>query len=378
MRARLIAATGLAILSGPALAADPVFSATAELNGGYDSNPYLDDFVDSGSATVGVVLSPRVEWREATSTTSVSGQASRTQYLNSDDHSQLYSVMLARDQRFSNQLSGNLALNFLDATTALLSPIEQDQGDIIASGQRQRTYGADGGLSYALSERSSFSASGDIQRSTYPGASYLGDYTSYGGSFGYSHVLSARTTVGASVGVHWTESAIYPDSRVISPGVNITQALNEHWTFTGGVSAILQRSSAGGSGSTTNLGFNASLCGTYPRTSICINASRDAAPSGYGGQRLRTQIGVTGSYQLSEHDRISGSGSYVRDQSGAFDLATPSLSYANARVDYSHDLTERISVGAAATYLRRDYVGAGGRASSIGGNAFIRARLGRL
>lgn len=383
-RSLLAAAALTATATGAARAATTTdFSFVGDLTAGYNSNPYLDEHAP-GAATINLSLAPQVTFSTPTGSTVLAGTYSREQYLSNYGHSDYFSANATHKQEFSTELSGTAGASFFDSTSALLQPFLTDAPadiDLISSRQRVRSFGGTGELDWQPTSRDSFGVSADVQRTVYPGdLEQLGSYTSYGGSLSYNRVISDRTTVGGLVSVNRTLTTIYPDSTVYEPRATLRQKVNEHWTANGSVGLILEDSSfAGHSRSTTSVAFSGGLCGTYPRLNLCLNASHDAVPTGYGGTRLRWDGSVTVDYQLAEHSHLSGNAGYARDSasSGAGTaVPLPALSFIQASATYAHDLTQRLGLTVTGGYQRRRYQSFG-TADALSISAGLRITLGR-
>jgi hypothetical protein len=373
---KVVAFIGAVVVAAPGMAAtDTRFSMTAQAGVGYDSNPFLNENA-KGSLTGDITLSPQIDWVTPTSSTKLSGQVNRVEYLKNYDASRSYDATLTRNQQFNEKLSGNAQIGFSDSTTALLEPGEDDFGT--SSNNRRRQYSGSGSLSYQPDARNSFTTGANYQKAQYPGEdSGLNDYDSYGGSFGYSRVISDRTTVGVTLGVSQMNSKNNPDSTSYQPQITLKHAFNSAWSLDAAVGIIFQRTKFGGAtDSTRNLGLQLDLCGTYPRQSICIGASRDSSASGYGGPRIRSEAHVNYSYQLNERSRITANGTYTTDKSSSFAFVADKIEYARASAGYERDLTQRLSVGALADYSWRSFSGSSS-SNSIAGSAYLRMKFGR-
>jgi hypothetical protein len=380
---KIIGFVGAFGLASPGLAADTYFGLTAEIGGGYDSNPYLREG-SGGSATVNGSLSPTIQFVTPTSTTALSGYVARTEYLQHNRNpAKSYSVDLNHTQSFSPRLTWTGGIGFSDTTTSLLDPIDQDIAT--SSDRSRRLYHGQGSFTWKQDALSTWTLSGFANKAEYGngGSStvdrLLRDYTTYGGAIGYSRVVSERTSLGVTVNGSRINSKSYPDTTSIQPQLTITHQFSSIWTLNAGVGAIFQKTSFNGdSHKSTNLGFNFDMCGTYPQQTLCFSGSRDTQPSGFGGARTRTNIGLTYSRQLSERSSITASGNYLKDKSPAFfNQFAQSIDYQNATVRYSHDLTERLSAGVQGDYRRRHIRGEG-TGDSVGGLVFLSMKFGHL
>lgn len=377
---KIIGFVGAFGMATPGMAADTYFGLTAEVGAGYDSNPYLRQG-GGGSASVNGNLTPTFQIVTPTSTTALSGYIGRVEYLQKNRNpAKSYRANLDHTQRLSSTLTATAGVSASETTTSLLDPINEDV--TTSSDRRRRFYEADGSLSWQQDARNSWSASGYVNKAEYPGArtdTLLRNYKSYGGSVAYRRLLSERTTIGVSVNGSRINSTSYPDTTSFRPQITFSQMLSSVWRLDGGIGAIFQKTSyLGNSSKSTNLGFNFDLCGTYPVQTFCFTGSRDTAPSGFGGARTRTNIGVTYDRKLSERSSINASASYVRDKSPAFlQSLARSIDYQDASLRYSHQLSERLSAGVEGNYRRRS-IKSQGSADSFGGVIFLSMSFGHL
>ncbi|MFW2830591.1 hypothetical protein [Sphingomonas sp. ID0503] len=378
MRRLAFAASAVLIASPAGAALDSSYWMDVQADVGVDTNPYLDE--DSKTTgTASITLLPAVNFSGARSSTTVSGRYMREEYFSRYDASQDIGVNLDHSHRLSERLDAKFGAGFSHSTNALLNTDIDD--DLATQGnQKRRSYDANGSLTYRISDRSTFTGTGYYQRAEYPGneINSIGDYTTYGGTVGYSRVLNSRTSLGLSLGASETRSVTNPDSTSYQPQVTFEHRFSQAWTINGSVGVIFQKTKfLGRSENSTNLGAQLNLCGTYPRDSICIFGSRDSSASGYGGPRIRTSFGANYSRQLSERSRIAASGTYTRDKSQDFGFVARNVDYAYANASYERDVSQRLTAGVRANYSWRKFSGFS-TVDSVGGSVFVRYRLGRV
>lgn len=375
-----------ALLGRPAHAASFEWSATLEGRIGYGSNPFLNRGGNGGTGLVGGTVAPVLRWRDPKSVTELSGSYNRDQYFSKYGHADDLAVDLRRTQQFSSKLSGNAHVGYYSQISGLFSPYyntvvtDPVAVDQLAVGTRQRRIAGDAGLQWQPTERDEFHVSGVAQRSDY--SRFGGDFTYIGGTAGYLRTLDQRTKVGLDVTVGHIYSDAFPDSTTYQPSLEVQRTLSARWSLNAGVGVIVEEERFGARDRTSvSPGFNASLCGTYPRLSVCFTAARAVAPSGIGGLRRQTQFGVDGTYRLSERSRINGVATY-----GLSDSDEPVLvdgvrygdqRYALARLAYQRDLSRRVAAGVSGNYQERS----GGGLRDVHAVAItfnLTARLGRL
>lgn len=363
-KAGLLLLALLAVLFGapPALAGTFEWGGTVEGRVGYGTNPYLNTGSDAGSGLVGLTIAPTLRWRDPTSTTELSGSYNRDQYFTRYDHADDYNVDLRRTQQISSKLTANAHAGYFSSISGLLSPyyntvvIDPGAVDQLAVGTRQNRVYGDAGFNWTPTARDSFRLSGVAEHDDF--SHFGGDYSYVGATGGYLRTIDARTRVGFDLTVGKTYSHDFPDSSSVEPSLAVQRVLSAHWTFNGGIGAIIEHQA---SRTSVTPGFNASLCGTYPRLSVCLTGSRTAAVSGLGGLRRQTQVGVNVTYNLTEHSRVLAVGSFgisEADQRVVIDnVSYGNQRYALARVDYQRDLSRRLTAGVSGSYQRRTGAG---------------------
>lgn len=375
LRKGLLTAAGLAVVATPSGAAPIEFSATARANAGYASNPFLLPGENGGSISIGGSFSPQLTSRTATSVTTLTGDFDRTEYLRNYEHSDNLGVNLNRQQQFSSALSGNAHVGYSTSRGGFDTP--EDILDQTTLGARRRLVMGDGGLTWQASARDVVALRVFGSHASYAGRG-LSSYDQYGVTGSYSRVLSERTRVGASLSASRTESGISGDTDTVQPNLTLRQQLGPFWSLDGSVGLIFQRTSQlGFRSSSKSVGFDADLCGTYPRWTLCFTASRQTSPSGLGGLRTETYGRVSYDYRLDERSRFNLGASYSTSSAKDRIVPFPREKYVSADAGYSRDLSRRISVGASGSYRRRELRGFG-TADGFTGTLNLIAKIGRL
>ena len=410
-RQALALAGALTLLAaGSARAADTTFGGTLDLRVGYGSNPYLNTSGNGGSGLVAGTLTAGLTSRAALSTTTLTGVADVSQNFRRYGRNENYSITLGRTQQLSERLSLfgsasyastlNPGISYLNsfssgaiyptvgtttptvaggvgatsasdpalvaASPAIGVPVgvfDASTLDLFALGQRSERISGNAGASWTPTARDQISVSGYGTRSSYK--SFNGDYVGYGGSVTYLRTLSARTRVGVDGGIGIVQSDNYPSARSYNADIVLVQQLNAIWSFNGRVGAIIP-AGAYSRGQSATLGFSGSLCGAYPRSTICVSAARQAAPTGIGGLRTDLQFTASLSYSLDERTRLNAAATYDQSPSTAF---VPRQEFYQGTIGASRDLSRRFAVGASARYQKRVasgfYAGASGYAITV-------------
>jgi hypothetical protein len=229
-------------------------------------------------------------------------------------------------------------------------------------------------LAWQASAKDSFTLDGNYmhQKSSTTGLS--GDFDQYSVNFGYLRAINARTQIGVRNNITFFQTPGGPSSHSIGPALAVTHAFNAAWKLDADVGVILQRLESPINSSSTGLGFHLSLCGTYPRSNICLRASRSSSGSAFGGLRQQTAASIDYSYRMSERSTLSLGATYAHNKSSGIDLISDSNIF-RGDIDYNRRLSERLSVGVEARggYRKGELLG---RAHSIAASAYLRVKIG--
>lgn len=360
-------ATGIGI-AGPVAAASYTWGGTLNLRAGYGNNPGITQFGNSGTALVGGTLNATLTRATGLGTTSLTGNADIQENFDRYGLIDNYTVDLSHQQKLTERLSvsGNIGYaNTLnrpggyDETTGFYDP---SGIDFVSIGRRnERIYGGVN-ANWQPTERDSFQLGGTFSHASYSGP-FASDYDQYGVNFGYLRTISDRTRVGAQFGYVDVKSAGYPDSHSYQASLQLNQQVGATWQLNATAGVLIQENGGIsrlqpipiGKRRTVTPSFSLDLCGNYPRYNVCVSANRTSSPSGFGGLRINTNVGVTGTYRLTERSRVSLAGSFNRSTSQG--IIVPRETYFSLQPSYYRDLTQRISVGVSGSYQRRTFSG---------------------
>ena len=404
-----LAATSL--LAGAADAAATEFAGTLDLRAGYGSNPYLSTVSDGGSVLLGGTLSAGLTSRAARSTTVLSGVVDIQQNLKRYGRNENFTVGLTRSQQLSERLTVNANVGYantinpgsiyqntltsgaifqnaltpvvsvpgdaasitaIPVTSVPIGSFDPSNLDLFTLGQRSERYSGGAGLTWTPTARDQFSLGGNASRVHYK--SFNGNYDQYGGNVGYLRTLSEKTRVGVNASYSDVQSDNYPAARSYNASFVLIQQLTAHWNLNASIGGILPRGS-GGQANNLTLGFNLALCGNYGRSNVCFTGSRQSAPTGIGGLRTDLQGGVTLSYELAEHDHLNGGANVDHSGSGSI---LPRQNFYQASLGYSHDVSNRVSIGGSARYQKRESKGFFGNASGYAVTVDVITRFGHV
>ncbi len=377
---------GVAV-AAPAAAQSVQFSAIADAKIGYGTNPFLAPGVTEGSIFANASIEPRLSYQTARSTTALDAKYSRDTYLHDFGYSDTALIGLIRTDQITQFLTGTITANFQTSNRDTIGDPNQEVSDPLDIGRRTRTLSASDQLQWQATARDQLSLGGQFSHQSYGGGQASGlsgepsDYTQYGTNASFNHVLDARTSVGAQVMLSSVQSKIYPNSRTIQPALTVRRQLSAAWEVDGHVGVVLSHTDGTFARSSTSLGLGLNICGTYPRSHMCVHINRDTAPSGYGPLRTTTGASFELTQNITEHTRVTLNTQYVQDSSGVFSIPGQAVARNSKAVidsaEYDHDLSERISAGFGADYRFRSLSGYS-NARSYQGTIHIRAKLGRI
>jgi len=376
-----------AAMAAPASAQSVQFSAVADSEIGYATNPLLAPGVTKGSVFVSASIQPRLFYQTARSTTALQGKYNREKYFNGFGYTDAGSLSLIRTDQLTQYLGTTLTASYVTTNRNTFNDPDQVILDPLNIGRRTRTFSGAYQMQWQASARDQLTYGAQISHLSYGKSRTAGingiasNYTQYGVNAGYNHVVDARTTVGAQIAVNMNKSRVYPDSRTVSPALTAKRQLSAAWTLDGHVGINFSRIEGPFPRSSTSLGIGVNLCGTYPLWHMCLNLSRDTQPSGYGPLRTVDVIGVQVGRTLDEHSRISLNVRYTKNSSGNFETVgqralRDGKSFA-ASADYDRDITQRISAGVGGEFQSREF-STTPTARSYSATIHLKAKLGRM
>lgn len=368
------------------------FSAVAQSELGYGTNPFLVPGVTKGTIFASASIAPQILYQTALSTTRLQGQYRREAYLEKFGYTDSGSIGLIRTDQLSPYLSSTLTGNYTTSNEAIVSDPNQPVKDPLDIGRRSKILTGSDQLQWQTSARDQLSYGAQYSHQSYgksrvPGfVGISSNYTQYGTNVGYNHSVDSRTSVGAQVSLSTVRSQIYPNSRTIQPALTARRQLTAVWEIDGHIGMVFSRIEGPFAESSNSLGIGVNLCGQYPRTHICLKLSRDTQPTGHGPLQKVTVIAGQLTHELDEHSRLSVNAQFARDSSGSFSTpGTPFLGNSKlvlASTDYDRDLTQRVSAGFGGRFqwrsLETQSVGTPSAAHSYTATIHVRAKLGRM
>jgi hypothetical protein len=368
-----IAALALGLIAVPAAAQSIDFSTIVEGGAGYAINPQLRPGASDGAGFGRITISPVLARTTPISQTTLGASYRREEYFNAFGHTQTVTGSLAHSQSFTEHFRVNIGASYVQSDNLLLNPdVDVSQVTNSSDGRKTENLSANAGLSWAMGANDNLSLSAQYGHGRSGEGLLARSYDQYSGDVSYLHSISAWTQVGVRSSVSYYDNSGL-SSTSVGPGIVVQHSFNQIWKLNADVGVVVQRSGSPINSTSTSLGFHFGLCGTYPRSSICLSASRQSSASAYGGQNIQTSAGATYSYRLTELSNVSGSVSYGRSSGGTIGSFRSEIFRANA--NYNRTLTERLSVGAEASggYYNN---GVSGNARSLQGSVYVRVKIG--
>jgi len=380
-RGKAFGAAGIAAIilgmSGQAIAAEikPSIETTVRL--GYDTNPFLAQGDDLASGSVSAEVRPSLSYRSETGQAELSGHYDRTEYLRRYGHTDEYGATLDTRKRFSSAFDAFATLRYDssvigesdDYVSGSTGAPPVDDTDINLIGQRQRSnlYSAQAGFNLKVSPKDTISVDGGATAVRYPHRAAGSDSETYGGRVGYSHAVSERTRVGASVSVYRIDYDLDGlNTMVVQPGVTFVTQLSPAWSFDAMAGISFTRNAVPGFADSkhTSWAGSANLCHKGETNRFCFYGSRSVSSSGIGGTTERNQAGALFEQKITSRLGAHINGSYAQSKSQIGALGTREYITVQSGLDWR--ATPWLRLGADARY--RDVSGRGLDVdSSIGG-----------
>ena len=426
------AALALALAAPVAAGAQTESRVSADVSAslGYSNNPFTDFGGSTGAALATVDIAPRYQLLTERSTVTVSADANFQQYLRRYGHNDSYLGAVDYQGRPSEHLAAHARLDLSSSVLGAfnsslplgvggsfapitLAPTTGTDAAAIGAGattlqpvtvvspltpyadvglfglrNRRRTGRASGDLSFTLSSRDSLSVSAYGEVTRYHDLRD-GDYEGFGGSLGYQRQVSARLGIGLTGSAStYNYHGNLPDNQIYSVQATASARLSDVWSASGGLGVSFVNGGNGRSTSSTSLSGNVDLCRRGPHSSMCLQASRQVAPTGLAGSQYVTTAGLTWTRQLDEKQNLSLSGTYSKVGNDTLLASGPVLPVANgfsyqneyvqAAAGYTRRLAPRLRLAASVNYrqLLGDNNRQAGRPADYGGQIGLSYRLG--
>jgi hypothetical protein len=375
----------------------------ADLNAGagYSNSPLLQSRSGS-SAFARLSITGYHAWNGERGSTSVSAFLENTTYLGGGYGSkQIFRVNGQTNRAVSEKLSvfgdvgisgdaaGQLTNRFTGPIIAPppdTNPLPDNNLDVINLSGRQYRVNGDAGASITTSARSSVSLTAGAAHVFFTGGNKVSDYTTIQGSIGYSHLLSERSSIGATVYLQREDFRGNDYSNVVNPTLTFRTQLAQDIVANGAIGVLAIYSyRLGQSDHTYSPSFTASVCKSGERTQYCANLSRSAqAPlsiglaQNTGGTAITTNFNLTYAREIGRKETIralvtatSSSRITVLDE-GRF-----RTTYLTSLVSYDRKVGNRLFAGVSASARKLVQTGPDPR-MDFNGSVYLRYRLGDL
>ena len=395
-------------------------SADVSATAGYSNNPFSIVGDDTGSALLALTVSPRFQILTQRSTVSISGNANVQQYLRRYGSNDSYSGAVDYQLRPSQNTTAHARLDLESAVLGSFGgyqPAPSFVGTGITTGgsttgtgtttgttpivpattapplvpisdlglyglrNRRRLARLSGDVSFGLSERDTLIVSGYGEATRYNMLPQFGNYEAYSGSLNWTRRLNDRFTAGIRASASsYNYRTANGDTRAFPIEATLSGRLSAVWSIDGALGATFIDSSAIGSTRKTSLSGNVNLCRRGELSQLCVQAARQASPTGFAGTQYATTAGATWTRRLSERENLTLNGSYSKVSSDNARLLIPGslplqTEFAQAVVSYDRQVSERVRFVASANY-RQLLGGNVNRPADFGGQVGLSYRIG--
>ena len=429
----LLGAAGVALAATAARAqTESRVSADVSATGGYSSNPFTVSGDDTGAAVVTIDIAPRYQLLTPRSTITVSADANIQQYISRYGNNVSYAGAVDYQGQPSERVTAHARIDLSSAVLGAFNsylPFAGGIGGIATPGlgattdtgtaaiggtgiggagaagaigtglqpivaatplvsytdvglyglrNRRRSARASGDLGFVLSARDSLTVGAFGELTRYRGL-IASDYDAYGGSLAYQRRLSNRLSVGLSGSAsNYSYHSLYSDTRTYSIQATASAALNERWTANGALGVTFVDGGGDGSTRSTSLSGSLDLCRRGPHSSMCLQAVRQASPTGIAGTQYVTTAGFSWNRQLDERQNVTLNGTYSKVGGGtvrALGGLPLQSEYVQGVASYGRRLAPRLRFVASANY-RELLSGNAGRSADYGGQVGLSYRFG--
>ncbi len=347
-------------------------SATA----GFETNPFLIDLPNTGTASLRVSLLPTFSRQGARGDVNISARIEHIEYTGSYDAVQNVGANFGSRFKLNERLEGNVDLLFdrgvFVTNLTGLEPVDgaPDVGGALPGGdditllgldQPRTQYQAGAGLRYQHSERDELSVSMSFRADRFDGQDLqdLQDSDFLAGQISYARQIGSGLQIGVAVdarSIDFAEQSL-GGITTISPQAIVGITFSPTWEFTGrlGVASIRSDTSFSEETSTAFSG-DFSICRNGVRANLCLTGARQVVPFGIGGAGLQSNAGVEYSVRLSERETFSLNANYGK-ASEEFLAESRGIETIGGLLSYQLQLAERVRLSADARYtdLRLDF-----------------------
>jgi hypothetical protein len=373
---------------------------------GFSSAPQLG-FNNSSSIFGRIAASGVHSWSTERSSTSIQAYVDNTTYFHSYGSQQIFdvsantnfaaspTVSLFGGANFSGDVNGQLSNRFLSnpagppPVTSPGNPLPPPSvvPDVLGFNGRNYRLSGQFGASILASERSTVSLSAGGQHSWFTGNS-VDNYTSFFGSVGYSHLVSERTGIGATLHLNRQDYTRGGWANVVNPTLTAHSQLSETLSGDAAVGVLyIEQKNLGFTTHDVSPSFSGSLCNSMTLSRWCVRVARDASSAldtriANLGTRATIHTILAADYyrSLSPYDTIQAQLTATR-YSGSSSLPGTSQSqsstYISGVLGYDRKIGHRLAAGVQGG-ARKLYEIGPDRKVDVNANVYIRYRLGDI
>jgi hypothetical protein len=336
---------------------------------GFETNPFLIDLPDTGTASLRLSLLPTFSRQGARGDVRLSARIEQIEYTESYDAVQNVGANFGSRFKLNERLEGNVDLSF-DSGVFVTNftgqgPVDgaPDDGGGLSGGdditllgldQPRDQYQAGAGLRYQLSEHDELGVSISFRADRFeePDLQDLQESDFLAGQISYARQISSGLTIGMAVdasSIDFVDQSV-GEITTISPQAIVGLTFSPTWELTGSLGIASIRSDTSFSEETsTAFSGDFSICRNGVRANLCLTGARQVVPFGVGGAGLQSNVGVAYSLRLSERETFSLNANYGR-ASEAFFGDGGGIETIGGFVSYQLELAERVRLSADARY----------------------------
>lgn|GEM_PF-2151979 len=351
------------------------FSLDVSSTAGFETNPFLIDLPDTGTASLRLSLLPTFSRQGARGDVRLSARIEQIEYTESYDAVQNVGANFGSRFKLNERLEGNVDLSF-DSGVFVTNftgqgPVDgaPDDGGGLSGGdditllgldQPRNQYQAGAGLRYQHSEHDELGVSMSFRADRFeePDLQDLQESDFLAGQISYARQISSGLTIGMAVdasSIDFVDQSL-GEITTISPQAIVGLTFSPTWELTGSLGIASIRSDTSFSEETsTAFSGDFSICRNGVRANLCLTGARQVVPFGVGGAGLQSNVGVAYSLRLSERETFSLNANYGR-ASEAFFADGGGIETIGGLLSYQLELAERVRLSADARYtdLRLD------------------------
>jgi hypothetical protein len=342
------------------------FTLDVSATAGFETNPFLIDLPETGTASLRLSLSPTFSRQGARGDVRVSARIEQIEYTGAYDDVQNVGANFESRFMLNERLEGNVDLSFdsgvfvtnlTGLSTIVGAPNVLPGGNdisLLGLDQRRTQYQAGAGLRHQLSQRDELDVSLSFRADRFGGQDLqdLQESDFLTGRISYARQVSSALTTGVAVDA---SSIVFVEQSLggittISPQLIVGLAFSPRWELTGSLGVARIRAETDFSEETsTAFSGDVSICRNGVRANLCLTGARQVVPFGIGGAGLQSNVGASYSLRLSEREMFLMSTNYGK-ASETFLTQGGRIETISGLISYQLELAERVRLSADARY----------------------------